>query len=379
MRSVWNPGMRDEAAGGLARLLTRPRWRDSPSGLALHDAVTRLVTDDSPLVRMRAARACRALHSELGPVERTAALGAYIAAEADGRVLGVLLSELSREAGSAPEEVDAVLAEFSSRSAGAFLTAHAAAPGQDALPALLAYLAAVPQTPFASDLLTGWFRDAVTHHKTVTRLVHSLGRFLNSPDGRGQQAAFTLLASATVAALQRWQDLQDRQSDETPLDPDAAAELRAAATVVDDVAEQVHLASGASDERTGKTNESPPRGDARRFAEFAVPVLQTCSGVPSLQCIHAVVRTLVHLASLSERRTLLAVAAAIPERSRYATDPIAGRVVLPYLQRLLADERALVLGDPDGLAAFRHLLQTFAAAGNEEALTLAYNFADVFR
>jgi hypothetical protein len=76
---------------------------------------------------------------------------------------------------------------------------------------------------------------------------------------------------------------------------------------------------------------------------------------------------------------LLAVAAAVPERNRYATDPIAGRVVLPYLQRLLAEQRALVLRDPDGLSAFRHLLQTFAAAGNEQALALAYSFADVFR
>jgi len=53
--------------------------------------------------------------------------------------------------------------------------------------------------------------------------------------------------------------------------------------------------------------------------------------------------------------------------------------VLPYLRRLVAEERALVLRDPDGLSAFRHLLQTFASAGNEEALTLAYSFADVFR
>jgi hypothetical protein len=94
MGTVWNAGMRDEAAGGLAHLLTRPVWRDSRSGPALRDAVTRLVTDESPLVRMRAARGWRALHCELDPVARTAALGGYIMAESDGRVLAVLLSEL---------------------------------------------------------------------------------------------------------------------------------------------------------------------------------------------------------------------------------------------------------------------------------------------
>lgn len=379
MGTVWNAGMRDEAAGGLAHLLTRPVWRDSRSGPALRDAVTRLVTDESPLVRMRAARGWRALHGELDPVARTTALGGYIMAESDGRVLAVLLFGLAGEAAAAPEKVDAVLAEFASRPAGTYLTTHAAAPGANPVAPLLAYLAAVPQTPFASDLLAGWVRDAVTHHKSVTRLVHSLGRFLNSSDGRGQRAAFALLESAAVAARERWQDLQGRQSDETPSDPDALAELRAAATVVDDVAEQIHRASGASDAGTAETKESAPRGDARRFAEFAVPVLETCAGVPSMQCIHAVVQTLVHLAPLSEKRMLLAVAAAVPERNRYATDPIAGRVVLPYLQRLLAEQRALVLRDPDGLSAFRHLLQTFAAAGNEQALALAYSFADVFR
>ena len=42
-------------------------------------------------------------------------------------------------------------------------------------------------------------------------------------------------------------------------------------------------------------------------------------------------------------------------------------------------QRSLVLDDEDGLAAFGHLLATFAAAGNEAALALAYTFADVFR
>jgi hypothetical protein len=49
------------------------------------------------------------------------------------------------------------------------------------------------------------------------------------------------------------------------------------------------------------------------------------------------------------------------------------------LQRLLAEQRLLVLNDEEGAAAFRDLLSAFAAAGNEAALTLAYTFGDVFR
>lgn len=369
--------MRDAAAGGLACLLTRPAWRDSDLGSGLRDAVTRLVTDESPLVRMRAVGACRALHTEFGPAERVAALRDYVMAESDERVLAVLLSELSRDAVSAPEEVDAVLRQFSNRPAGAFLTAQTGAVGQESLLPLLAYLAAVPQTPFAADLVAGWFRDAVVYHEKVCRLLHGLRQFLNNPDGLGQQAAFELLKSAAATARDRWKDMQGEQADGTTA-PDADA-LAAAAEVAHGIAEQVYFASGAFDDRSGGTEEPASRGDSRRFADFAVPILQVCAEVPVPQCVHATVQTLVHLAPLSERRMLLAVAAAVPERSAYAADSLAGGVVLPYLQRLLAEQPALVLHDPDGLAAFRHLLQTFAAAGNEEALTLAYSFADVFR
>jgi hypothetical protein len=54
-------------------------------------------------------------------------------------------------------------------------------------------------------------------------------------------------------------------------------------------------------------------------------------------------------------------------------------VVLPYLQRLLTEQRQLVLHDETGTSSFRHLLEVFASAGNEQALALAFTFADVFR
>jgi len=48
---------------------------------------------------------------------------------------------------------------------------------------------------------------------------------------------------------------------------------------------------------------------------------------------------------------------------------------MPYLHRLLAEQRRLALYD----AAFRSVLAGFAAAGHEPALSLAYDFAGVFR
>jgi len=74
-----------------------------------------------------------------------------------------------------------------------------------------------------------------------------------------------------------------------------------------------------------------------------------------------------------------AAAASVPADGTYTGDPLAGGEVIPYLERLLAGQRPLVLFDEGGGAAFRHLLAEFAAAGNEAALALAYTFADVFR
>ncbi|WP_143193888.1 hypothetical protein [Micromonospora sp. CB01531] len=85
------------------------------------------------------------------------------------------------------------------------------------------------------------------------------------------------------------------------------------------------------------------------------------------------------LAPLDEARALQAIAAVVPSNGPYASDSLAGDFLMPYLQRLLAEQRHLVLVDLVGVAAFRHLLDVFAAAGNGTALALAYSFADVFR
>jgi len=92
------------------------------------------------------------------------------------------------------------------------------------------------------------------------------------------------------------------------------------------------------------------------------------------------VQTLVYLSPLDEARSLDAVARSVgPSGLPYTGEGLAGDVVVPYLVRLLAERRDLVLHDAAGLASLRSLLAAFAAAGNEPALSLAYDFADVFR
>ena len=155
------------------------------------------------------------------------------------------------------------------------------------------------------------------------------------------------------------------------------AEIQGAVLVCHEVAQQVYFASGAFDGKCNPTAESavPDAG----FAHLAMPVLRTCAATHEPHCVHPAVETMVFLAPLDEASTLHAVADAVPADSSYAGDPLAGDVVVTYLQRLLTEQRPLVLFDAEGADAFRRLLATFAAAGNQEALSLAYTFADVFR
>jgi hypothetical protein len=372
-RAGWSPGVRDEAARGLARLLFRSAWRDGDVGPSLRAAVVELAADDNPVVRMQAAAGLPAVHADLTASERAGELGRRLERETDPRLLPILLRVLCDEAAEAPLVVDAILSNLAERLADGFLTTEpeGVVAGEVLLP-LLAYLVAAPQTRFASQLVAGWFKDAVTHSEKVAHLAHDLREYVNAPSERTRLAAFDYFRMAADAARDQW---LRRHADKTPSAVDPAT--IGAAAVARSIAQELYFASGAYSNLNRASRPEPP--DITQFADLAVPILRTCAQVPHAQIIHPAVQTLIHLAPRSEKRMLLAVASAVPERGNYPTDSIAGKTVVPYLERLLAEHPRLALHDTDGLAAFRHLLQTFAAAGNIAALNLAYTFSDVFR
>ncbi|MFG2045261.1 hypothetical protein [Dactylosporangium sp. NPDC048998] len=200
---------------------------------------------------------------------------------------------------------------------------------------------------------------------------------LKSPGTVAQPRAFRLLDTAAAAALTRWTRSPAEHLAGANLPDEQVAELRGAARVADEIAQQIYFASGAFNAKQG--SPPPGRDDLARFADLAFPVLARCAMLRLPHCIHAVVETMIFLAPLDEARALRAIADAIPADGPYAGESLAGDLVIPYLERLLTEQRPLVLFDEHGTPAFRHLLATFATAGNQAALTLAYTFADVFR
>ncbi len=398
--TAWNSGIRDQAARGLIRLLARSEWRDSDRGPALAAAVGRLVNDPNAVVRLEAAPGLALLHSDKDPEQRLAAVRSRLVVETNPHVLNVLIQLLSNLAGDVPTQVDDVLSELSQLPTGGFLRTRTptADPGQtgdrdanggtwsgdlgaaETAAPLLAYLAILPRTLFASAALDDWFTDPAMYQDRVERLLHELRPYLNAPNGEGRDNAFRLVATAAQAAGDIWLALVPQESTAAaPIGEPDMARVRAAALVAHGIAEQLYFASGAFDEQPGIAQQPTERGEPETFARQALPVLQLCSQVTEPQVTQPVVETFIHLASVLQREALLAITAAIPARGAYVTDPHAAQTVMPYLRRLLAEQRDLVLFDEEGIGALRHLLQAFAGAGNPDALELAYTFADVFR
>jgi hypothetical protein len=380
--TAWSPGMRDTAVAGLARLIVRPEWRASPDGQAIAARVKAALTDGSNLVRMVAATAAPALYADAPPGDQVTALGDVLLGETDLRVQDVLLSCLAHYARALPNDVDSIVQQFTS------ITVHmdggADEDGQEdgelrrLLVELLSYLAAVHQTPFATSRLEAWVSFSPQFANKVQAVAQCLRNYISPhADTAPRARAFQLLATAAETALDRWSRDAGEHLPNADLSPQARAELEGALKLADTIAEQIYFASGAFEhDQKGGPSAGSNHDD---FAEFAIPVLARCAHTKFAPAVHHVVETLIFLGPLDQKRALLAIADSVSNDDVYTRDTLASDQVMPYLTRLLAEQRQLVLFDNEGVAAFRHLLAAFAAAGNESALELAFTFADVFR
>jgi hypothetical protein len=365
--------MRDTAIGGLAALLVRADWRASKHGGAIASLVEAALRHENPVVRMRAAEGVLALHADDKADVRAAAVGELLLAEQDSAVRAMLLNALVSTAADAPATVDGVLERVL---ADEDMDADDEDLRRDSLTDLLTFLAIVPKTPFAYATVEAWCQDASARPSAV-RFAASARDYLEPPASEAQKRAFSLLQTAAQTAAARWSRDQSEHLASAELTPSQRAELEGAVKVCHEIAQQIYFASGAYEAKSEPSAEDSAPDAA--FADLAMPVLRTCASTGVPQCVHSVVETMIFLAPLDEAGTLAVVAEVVPRDGSYAGEPLAGDEVIPYLERLLAGNRPLVLFDRDGAEAFRRLLATFAAAGNQEALALAYTFADVFR
>ncbi len=375
MSVVWSPGMRDSAVAGLGVLLRRAEWRNSTAGQGITTAVTTALDDTNPLVRMHAARMMRALHAGAPPAELAVAIGHRALTETDRVVRAELIEQLQGALPDGAPVVDSILKLLLETGTGLLDDVNGEL-GTITM-ALLTYLACVPQTPFAARTIHRWCEQAAHHPAIAEAFVRHSRDYLKMHGKTEQRAAFRLLDIAAHACLTRWTADPTEHLSGADLTPEQLAELRGASQVTHEINQQVYFASDAFEHEQG--HETLPLNVLNGFADLAFPVLSVCTKLQDPQTIHYAVQTIVFLAGLDEGRALLAVADAIPAKNPYTYDPAAGQLAGGYLARLIAEQRGLILDDSHGVEAFRHLLQTFAAAGDQQALAMAYTFADIFR
>jgi hypothetical protein len=370
--------MRDSAIDGLSVLARRSDWSCADDAVSIRARVVDALDDENPLVRMHAAEAFGALYASLDAPQRVQALGDRLMNEQDITVQNVLLRALASEMTTVPQGVDDVLKHLVDRLETS--TGEKEDDNDDdrvLMVDILTILAIKERTPFALNVIEKWVRSAPQYSTESLRVIQNLRNFVEPQINSDLQArAFELLAIAADVALAVANRPADEQFDRADVSAEDTTEADDALRILDRISDQIYFASGAFNKEddgatVGLSHES--------FAVQAFPVLSTCAQTGIAVILHHVVETLIYLSPLNEKRALVAVANAVGVNIRYASDSLAGYRVIPYLKRLLAENRELVLFDAEGVTAFRQLLSTFATAGNQHALEMAFTFAEVFR
>lgn len=396
----WNPGMRDRAIEGLSVLTRRQSWRASPYGPRIASRVEAALSDENPVVRMHAAEGFAGLHADATSEERVAGLRDRLATEPDVMVRTVLLNLLGREAHVSPGAVDTALGRLATLEADAGRSSevqqrdeaeqrsavdYAEDDRNDLQVDIVTLLALTHQTPYAMATLHEWASQPARHKELSRAIPFTRDYLAPAAEPERQQRTFEFVTTAVMSALEHWTRMDGATADTASLSPANLSELKAVLRVLDTTADQIYFASGAYDSKSSRDGDDAAEqepvtsADLARFAAFATPALLMCAASKAAPVIHHVVETLIHLAQVDEKRSLEALAEAVHAHSSYAGDSLASGVVIAYLTRLLAEQRDLVLFDEEGVRAFTTLLAAFAGAGNEDALVLAFTFADVFR
>ena len=398
---AWSPGIRDRAIEGLSVLARREKWRTSDYGDRIISRVQAALADENPVVRMHAAEAFTGLHADATSEARVAGLRELLITEPDVLVSTVLLNLLGREAHASPGAVDATLEALVGLRAGADQSSESQELADEAEKRsavdraedernnrkvdIITLLALTHETPYALATLNEWASEPAKHNELSHAIPFIRDYLAPGAEPRLQQRTFEFVTTASTSALEHWTATGGAMVHASGLTPLELSELENVLRVLDATADQIYFASGAFESKRGNVSEEDVQhgaataADIARFADLATPTLLICAASKAAPVIHHVVETLVYLAQVDEKRSLKALAEAVTAHSNYAYDSLASGVVVPYLTRLLAEQRDLVLFDAEGVAAFKTLLAAFAEAGNEDALVLAFTFADVFR
>ena len=186
---------------------------------------------------------------------------------------------------------------------------------------------------------------------------------------RAQRLGEALSQSARLA-------LEDWRSKPAPRDKDVG---RAFAEVLDALARP--LARFVEDLMALALPATERRSRLARFFERVGKILDDAAATGEAGLVHHVVETLPARRLLDPRRAFLVAADLVRSgaRSGYQFDSLGADAIVAFLERYLADHRALLQDDIECRKALFEILDIFVRAGWENARRITYGLDEIFR
>lgn len=241
------------------------------------------------------------------------------------------------------------------------------------------------QDESASTVIESIADDPVRHLDEVAYLARGFDGVLmagaNAPldsarnAARGRSWRFLLGVTETVAATFRLGVDQQKASDVGD-ERLTEEQMQGLARVLDAVGWNIYMASGAH-----KDDEAPSTEVLRRLYLESGEVITALADVGLPHLSHRLIEALEVLVPIDPRGVFGHVARVVlgGRKGAYEYDPMAEEVLIRIVRRYLADHREIFQSDEEAQEHLIGVLDTFLAAGSEDARRLIYGLDQIFR
>jgi hypothetical protein len=380
---AWGGSPVNNSLIGLQRLLTRPEWRDSSDGDRIRSALREQLSSPNTEARMLATDSLGLLFEQ---PELAVELRERLENEKDPQVQEMLLGELREFASRLPADADELLSALSSTNCIANIdfkpdeetddfTRNYGSLG-DRLIEVLLHLALTHQTPFAVATLSRWASGALEAPSTVGRIVALSRNYMKSrapdPDDL-QRRAFMFLHSVADVALA---EPAQTRNDSRELGDYKRRRAKAATFVARAIATEAYFASGAfvGQSETDSDDRVPQRG----FVDLALPLFERLAEVDDVATAHQLVQTLTFLSRVKPLEALLIMTTVVLGARGYEYESTGEEEIFKLFDRLVANDRDVLLQSEESLAGVRMMLGRYVDLGSGAAITQIRKFSEMF-
>jgi hypothetical protein len=241
---------------------------------------------------------------------------------------------------------------------------------------LMTVLAAWNDTPYARTVVSAWLSKPLSSFHRATRAMISLRHLLNpaQPTARPAQGrAFALL----TLTLDQLREAFNEAEQASAISADLREQVTNVIKIAEEITRHLYFASGAFSQETSPRPPTPD-DDLARFSELALPLLDALSAIHHPAVTHHIVETIDRIGVTQPKQAFLIAVNAVIRDPAYPREILALDATIRLIQHYTADQRSLVLSDPQCATAVRTLLEAFIRLGWDKAITLAEELDELF-